>query len=70
MSRFTVVSTEYLLFAEYDDESAMPQSDAPATEEEINQLTGETGRWMPSVDEWVLMAAIAGLVLIVEALMR
>ena len=44
--------------------------DRPATEDEINQITGESDRWMPSLEEWILFLVIFVLVVVADSMMR
>lgn len=54
----------------HHDESQETDADRPATEEEINRITGESDRWIPSLDEWVLMLAIMVLLVAFDRLLR
>lgn len=52
-----------------EDETA-PETDTPATEDEIRRITGESEHWLPPMEEWVLLAAITALVFIAHAVGR
>lgn len=48
-------------------EEDAPEADTPATEDEIRRLTGESEHWLPPLEEWVLLAAIAALIFVAHA---
>lgn len=48
-------------------EEEVPEVDTPATEDEIRRITGESEHWLPPLEEWVLLAAITGLILVAHA---
>ena len=39
----------------------------PATDAEINQLTGERDRWLPPAEEWLIFIVMTAAYLIVES---
>lgn len=43
-------------------------AERPATEEEINRITGESDQWAPSAAEWTLLIGISAVALAIRSM--